>query len=182
MTKLYLDASEYQRDIWRLAATVRKDAWKPDYLVGMWRGGTPPAIAVHEFLKVTGWNVRHAPLKCSSYDGIGKNDGGVTFFSSEAIFGRFRPGDKVLFVDDVFDTGKTAEAVVERMASTGAEHRFACVYWKSVKNLTSLRPDYFVRDIGGDWLVFPHEIEGLSPDELREKDPFLADLTVACAF
>ena len=182
MKKLYLDASEYQRDIWRLAAAVRKSGWKPDYLVGMWRGGTPPAIGVHEFLKVSGWKILHAPLKCASYDGIGKNDGGVTFFCGEAIFGRFRPGDKVLFVDDVFDTGKTAEAVVAKMASTGAEHRFACVYWKAVKNQTSLKPDYFVRDIGGDWLVFPHEMDGLSPEELREKDPFLADLTVACAF
>ena len=44
MKKLYLDASEYQRDIWRLAAAVRKSGWKPDYLVGMWRGGTPPAM------------------------------------------------------------------------------------------------------------------------------------------
>ena len=177
MKKLYLDASEYQRDIWRLAAAVRKSSWKPDYLVGMWRGGTPPAIAVHEFLKVTGWtDVRHAPLKCASYDGIGKNDGVVSFFCGEAIFGKFRPGDKVLFVDDVFDTGKTAVAVATRMAETGAEHRLACVYWKPEKNRTALKPDYFVRDVGGDWLVFPHEIDGLSPVELGEKDPLLADL------
>ena len=176
MKKLYLDASDYQRDIWRLAAAVRNGGWKPDFLVGMWRGGTPPAIAVHEFLKVTGWNVRHAPLKCASYDGIGKNDGGVSFFNGETIFGHFHSGDRVLFVDDVFDTGKTAEAVALAMAATGAECRFACVYWKPEKNMTSLKPDYFVRDVGGDWLVFPHEMEGLSPDELREKDPVLADL------
>jgi len=176
MKKLYLQASDYQRDIWRLAAAIRNSGWRPDFLVGMWRGGTPAAISVHEFLKVTGWSVRHAPLKCASYDGIGSNEGEVRFFGGEKIFGAFRPGDKVLFVDDVFDTGKTAVAIAEQMKATGAEHRFACVYWKPLKNKTSLRPDYFVRDVGGDWLVFPHEIEGLSPDEIREKDPLLAEL------
>ena len=122
MKKIYLQASDYQRDIWRLAAAVRMGGWKPDFLVGLWRGGTPAAISVHEFLKVTGWSVRHAPLKCSSYDGIGSNEGEVRFFGGEAIFGAFRPGDKVLFVDDVFDTGKTAEAVAQVIADTGAEY------------------------------------------------------------
>jgi hypothetical protein len=65
------------------------------------------------------------------------------------------------------------------MSATKAEHRFACVYWKPAKNRTSLKPDYFVRDVGGDWLVFPHEMEGLSPDELGEKDPVLAELVSA---
>ncbi|MBQ4417236.1 MAG: alcohol dehydrogenase catalytic domain-containing protein, partial [Butyrivibrio sp.] len=45
----------------------------------------------------------------------------------------FKPGDKVLVVDDVFDTGKTAAAVKQRIESTGAEMRMACVYWKPEK-------------------------------------------------
>ena len=88
----------------------------------------------------------------------------------------FRAGDKVLFVDDVFDTGKTAQAVHDRMLSVGADSRIACVYWKPAKNQTSLTPDFIAKDIGGDWIVFPHEIEGLSPAEVREKDALLADL------
>ena len=174
--KKYLSANDYQRDMWRLAAAVRRSGWKPDFLVGLWRGGAPPAIAVHEFFRATGWNVEHLPLKCWSYTGIGRNDGQVAFLLGEAVFGMFRPGDKVLFVDDVFDTGKTAAAVMDRMAGTGAEARIACVYWKPEKNTTSIKPDYFTRDIGSDWVVFPHEIEGLTPDEVREKDSELAEL------
>ena len=52
----------------------------------------------------------------------------------------------------------------------------ACVYWKPEKNVTSLQPDYFTRDVGREWIVFPHEIEGLTPDEIRTKDPLLAEL------
>ena len=174
MEKHYLSADDYLRDQWRLAELVRGGGWRPDFLVGLWRGGAPVAIAVHEFLKCTGWDVRHIPLKCASYTGIGQNEGKVVFTFGDEIFGLFRAGDKVLFIDDVFDTGKTAAAVMDRMHKVGADAKIACVYWKPEKNRTDLKPDYFVKDVGNDWIVFPHEIEGLSPAEVRVKDPALA--------
>ena len=174
--KHYLTANEYHQDTWKLAAEVRMSGWKPDILIALWRGGAPVGISVHEFFKVTGWNVQHIPLKSVSYTGIGENKGGVVFTHGDLIFGMLRPGDKVLVVDDVFDTGKTAAAVKQRIESTGAEMRMACVYWKPEKNQTELKPDYFVRDVGLDWIVFPHEIEGLTDEEIVEKDPVLADL------
>lgn len=174
--KHYLTADEYLRDSWRLAAAVKASGWQPDILIALWRGGAPVGVALHEFFKVTGWNIRHLPLKCASYTGIGENAGAVEFTHGDIVFGMLREGDKVLVVDDVFDTGKTAEAVKARIEATGAEMRMACVYWKPQKNQTDLKPDYFVRDVGLDWIVFPHEIEGLSPDEIRTKDPVLAEL------
>ena len=177
--KHYLSANDFLRDVWRLAASIRKSAWKPDFLVALWRGGTPPGIAIHEFLKVSGWDsIRHLPLKCSSYTGIGENAGEVRFTCAEPVFGMLRKGDRVLVVDDVFDTGKTAAAVKDRLDAIGVDFRMACVYWKPAKNQTTLRPDYFAKDVGNDWIVFPHEIEGLTKDEIRAKDPLLADLLV----
>lgn len=176
MKKTYLSADGYLNDIWRLAAALRGSGWRPDRLIGLWRGGAPAAIAVHEFFKASGWNVAHMPLKCSSYTGIGQNEGEVEFFGGEAVFGGIRPGEKVLVVDDVFDTGKTAVAILSKLADLGVEMRLACVYWKSQANQTDLAPDYFVRDVGCDWIVFPHEIEGLSGEEVSEKDGFLAGL------
>ena len=176
IAKKYLDAQEYLHDQWRLAAAIRGGGWRPDWLVGLWRGGAPAAIAVHEFLKASGWSVRHVPLKCASYCGIGHNEGDVVFTLGEEVFGMFGKGEKVLFVDDIFDTGKTAEALVARMSAGAAEMKFACVYWKTAKNQTDLKPDFFARDVGDDWLVFPHEIDGLSADEVQEKSPFLAGL------
>ena len=126
MDKHYLSANQYQSDMWRLASVIRKSGWKPDFLVGLWRGGAPVAIAVHEYFRATGWNVQHIPLKCWSYTGIGANSNKVDFLLGDAIFGMFRAGDKVLFVDDVFDTGKTAAAVMDQMRGIGAEARIAC--------------------------------------------------------
>lgn len=175
--KHYLKADDFLRDVWRLAAQVRRSAWKPDCLIALWRGGTPPGIAIHEFFKVSGWgDVGHLPLKCSSYSGIGENGGGVSFSCAEPVFDMLRKGERVLVVDDVFDTGKTAEAVKAKLESLGVEMRMACVYWKPEKNQTALRPDYCAKDVGSEWIVFPHEIDGLSRDEVRAKDPLLAEL------
>jgi hypoxanthine phosphoribosyltransferase len=174
--KHYLSADEYLRDSWRLAADVRKSGWKPDILIALWRGGAAVGVSLHEYFKVSGWDVRHIPLKCASYSGIGENAGEVVFTLGEEIFGMLRPGDKVLVVDDVFDTGKTAKAVKEQIGATGAEMRLACVYWKPGKNTTDLKPDYFYRDVGNEWIVFPHEIEGLTKEEIAVKDPLLSSL------
>jgi hypothetical protein len=53
--------------------------------------------------------------------------------------------------------------------------RFACVYWKPEKNVTSFTPDFFVKKLD-QWIVYPHEIEGLTPEEVTVKDPVLAEL------
>ena len=159
--KKYLSADEYLRDTWKLAAAVRKSEWKPDILIALWRGGAAVGVALHEYFKVSGWSVQPA---------------GVEFTHGDLVFGLLRPGDRVLVVDDVFDTGKTARAVKERIDAKGAEMRLACVYWKPEKNITNLKPDYFVKDVGLDWIVFPHEIEGLTKEEIAVKDPLLSSL------
>ena len=174
--KHYINATEFLHDSWNLAAMIRRSGWRPDFLVGLWRGGAPVAVAIHEFFAATDWRVQHVPLKCASYTGIGENAGEVVFTHGEIVFGQFRKGDKVLVIDDVFDTGKTAAAVRRKMESVGVEMRLACVYWKPQKNTTSLKPDYFVKDVGSEWIVFPHEIDGLTPAEIAEKDPALTSL------
>ena len=93
--KHYLSADEYLRDSWRLAADVRKSGWKPDILIALWRGGAAVGVSLHEYFKVSGWDVRHIPLKCASYSGIGENAGEVVFTLGEEIFGMLRPGDRV---------------------------------------------------------------------------------------
>jgi len=174
--KYYLSANEFLHDSWKLAADIRKSGWRPDFLIALWRGGAPVGVAVHEYLKVSGWPVEHLPLKCASYTGIGRNEGEVEFTCGDAVFGILKKGDRVLVVDDVFDTGKTAAAVKTRLDAVGVEMRMACVYWKPAKNQTNMRPDYFTKDVGLGWIVFPHEIEGLSPSEVAEKDPVLTGL------
>lgn len=174
--KSYLSANEFLSDVWRLAAGIVGSGWRPDLLVALWRGGAPVGVGVHEFMKSVGWDVRHIAVKCSSYSGIGENCGDVSFECCEEVLGSIREGERVLVVDDVFDTGKTAAAVKRRLEAAGAQMRIATVYWKPGNNVTDLKPDYFVKSCSDGWIVFPHEIEGLSEEEIARKDPELAAL------
>lgn len=172
MDKIYLDANDYLDDSFRLARQIFDGGWKPDVLLALWRGGAPVGVSVHEFLGYKGWKLRHCSVKCSSYTGIAAKESAVTFDCADEFFASLRPGEKVLVIDDIFDTGHTAAAVGERLGVLGIEFRFAAVYWKPSQNLTSLRPDYYVNAVDR-WIVFPHEMDGLTEAELKEKNPLL---------
>ena len=173
--KVYLDAQTFLRDGWRLARQILDSGWRPDVLLALWRGGAAVGAAVHEFLKVKGLSLRHMPLKCASYTGIGQSQSEVVFSHAEPVFNALEPGMKVLVVDDVFDTGRTAAALRVKLAERQCDAKIACVYWKPGKNVTDGEPDFHVRELD-DWIVFPHEIEGLTPEEIARKDPELAAL------
>jgi hypoxanthine phosphoribosyltransferase len=161
--------------MWRLARQILDSGWRPDVLLALWRGGVQAGVTVHEFLKVMGISVRHMPIKCSSYTGIAQSNAEVKFEHSESVLESLGPGTRVLVVDDVFDTGRTAAAVHERLEQRDCDMKMACVYWKPEKNVTRYLPDFHVRTIDR-WIVFPHEIEGLTLDEVMEKDEVLAAL------
>lgn len=176
MQKTFLSADEFLRDSWRLAAKITSSEWKPDKLLALWRGGAFAGMAVHEFFKVKGWEIAHLPMKCKSYSGIGENAGEVVFTLGREIFGRIKAGEKILVIDDVFDTGKTAKAIKTKLEGIGAEPRIATVYFKPNKNQTDIKPDYYTKELGDNWIVFPHELEDLSAEELEAKDPALKEL------
>lgn len=174
MNKRFLSADPFQRDCARLAKLVFDDtAWQPDFILALWRGGAQPGVIISEVFAFLGRPLPHAIVKCASYaPGIGNRTDSVVFQGADAILDSLA-GKRVLVVDDVFDTGKTAEATLARLRH--ADARIATVYWKPTASLVPFQPDYYVRETA-DWIVFPHELVGLTPDELRVKDPELADI------
>jgi len=173
--KLYISANDYLRDCFRLARMVLDSGWLPDDLIVLWRGGAPVGVGVHEFLHYHGLRPRHRVLKCQSYTGIGTRDRTVTFDSEKDLFRSLHAGSRVLVIDDVFDTGNTARAVFERLRPCDVEARLATVYWKPDANQTDLKPDYYVHEIDR-WIVFPHELDGLTLDEVKQKDAVIFGL------
>ena len=91
------------------------------------------------------------------------------------LVSRLSADDELLLVDDVFDSGRSLEAVIKELKQRCRRNwpeksRIATVYYKSSRNRSTLVPDYYVLDTD-KWLVFPHELIGLSPEEILEHKP-----------
>lgn len=163
---VFLSADEFQEDCWTLAEKLYASGWRPDYLLGLWRGGAWPCVSVDECFRTKGWKTDCIPLKCWSYSGVNSNEGELKFFLEKEVFSCLQPGKRVLVIDDVFDTGKTAAEVLKRLKERGLEARFASVYFKPEKNQTSIKPDYYVKELGNDWIAFPTEYEFVRPTQV----------------
>ena len=46
---------------------------------------------------------------------------------------------------------------------------------KPTKNKTDRKPDFYLHETD-EWLVFPHELDGLTIDEIKENKPAVKDL------
>ena len=106
--------------------------------------------------------------------------GAVAVHSLNYIIKKICHDDRVLIVDDVFDTGNTIAAVVDEISSrargnTPSDIRIAVPWFKPSRNETNLIPDYFLRETA-EWLVFPHELDALTPEELRKHRPEIAKI------
>lgn len=172
--KRYVGAEELLLDSFRLGKMIYASGYHPDFLIGIWRGGTPVGIVVQDYFMFKDLKLFHTAIKTESYTGVGvagKVD--VNGLGHVLDMLNARPGPaKILLVDDVFDTGKTMEKVLLLLKErTRLEHevRIATVFYKPKRNKTGTLPDYYLHEADG-WVVFPHEIAGLTDGELREKN------------
>ena len=52
MDKLFIQPAELLEDSFKLAWQVYESGYRPNYIIGVWRGGSPIGIAVQEFLSI----------------------------------------------------------------------------------------------------------------------------------
>ncbi|MEX2367065.1 MAG: hypothetical protein WD601_10695, partial [Pseudohongiellaceae bacterium] len=135
-------------------------------------------IAVQEVLEFAGCNSNHIAIRTASYFSIGERTR-VSVYGLDFLSGNLATSDKLLIVDDVYDTGLSLAQVIDEMqliyGSDMPEFRIATPYFKPANNLTSRQPDYYLHATD-NWLVFPHELIGLSRQEINEEKPGIAGL------
>ncbi|MGK2913678.1 MAG: phosphoribosyltransferase [Porticoccaceae bacterium] len=174
--KFYISAQDLLDDAFELGLRVFDSGFEPDLIVGVWRGGTPVAIAVHEILACLGVNADHIAVRTSLYRGVGHRNRRVEIQGLDYVIDRLiDDGERIrrlLIVDDVFDTGLSLQRLVADLKVGGGDSlpdiRIAVPWAKPANYLTELRPDYVLHETSA-WLVFPHELCGLSRQELLAK-------------
>jgi hypothetical protein len=132
-----------------LAEKIRKNNFKPDIIVGVSRGGWPPARVMSDLLD----NPNLANVRAEFYLGVAETKGEPTLTQPVSMT---IAGKKVLVVDEVADTGKSLKLVKEHVIEKGAtEVKIATIYYKP---WSIVKPDYYERETS-KWIVFPWEIK-----------------------
>lgn len=146
----YIGFHDFLTDVRALMAAVRAGGWMPDYIVGLGRGGLGPALFVSHGLNLPMLSVDHSSRLFGFADELLGKLAGLT-----------GEGRKLLFLDDINDSGKTLSYVRTTLGQHGAVEanvRYA-VLINNIRSLT--RVDYWSREIDRnrqkDWFVFPWE-------------------------
>jgi hypoxanthine phosphoribosyltransferase len=173
--KQYITAQGLLEDSFRLGLQVLRSGFKPDFIVGIWRGGTPVGIAVQELLENQGLRSDHIAIRTSSYEGIEQRRRRILVHGLNYIVQNASAEHCLLIVDDVYDTGLSIQAIIDSLAArsrrnTPHDIRVATVYFKPGNNRTRRRPDYYIHETD-KWLVFPHELNGLTVEEIARHKP-----------
>jgi len=180
MSKYYISANELLLDSYKLGIKIFDSGFRPDFIVGVWRGGTPVGIAVQEVLEYLGSPSDHIAIRTSSYFGIGKQNKKVKVHGLDYIIQNINYEDQLLLVDDVFDSGSSIQAIVDTLheksrRNTPKDIRIATPWYKPNNNKTDRVPDYFLHETD-EWLVFPHELHDLTEEEIFENKPGVKEL------
>lgn len=177
VNKIYIPAQQLLEDSFTLAAKIFASGFKPTFIIAIWRGGTPIGIAVQELFAYCGLKTDHIAIRTSSYSGIDGRSTEIRIHGMNYVIKNVRDEDRMLIVDDVFDTGHTIDAVINHIRdkarlNTPHEIRVAVPYYKPTRNQTERIPDYYLYETE-DWLKYPHSLEGLSVEEVAENRPVL---------
>ena len=179
MAKKFVAADDLLKDSFRLAASIAEAGFEPDFLVGLWRGGSAVGIAVQEGLDFLGIKTDHIGIR-TSYRGVASYDEMVSKADSIRVHGlqylleNLCSHHSMLIVDDVYSTGSSVQAVIDQLTRKTRRNlphdiRIATVWYRPSER-TIREPDFYVHETS-DWLVLPYELSGMSIDELRENRP-----------
>jgi len=184
MNERFIAADDLLRDSFQLAANIYEAGYRPDFLVGLWRGGSAVGIAVQEGLDYFGVPTDHIAIR-TSYSGARGYSQMVSAADSIRVHGlqylleNLCSHHKLLIIDDVYSSGSSVNAVIKQLAlktrrNLPKDIRIGTVWFRPTEK-TLRTPDYFVHETD-DWLVLPYELSGFSIAELAENRPELAGL------
>jgi len=194
MRKEFLPYQVVRNNAIRLARRAWQEGFVPDVIYVSLRGGAYMGNVISEFFKLVRRGDRpsyYAAVVARSYRDIGEQDRvKVDGWTYDPAY--LRTGDKVMLVDDIFDSGRTINHLVEIIMDMGiprGDVKVAVHDYKVRRYLDRqlpVQPDLWCRrhELAGPeddfWIHYlSHELVGLTDEEKREHyfrdDPELAE-------
>jgi hypoxanthine phosphoribosyltransferase len=183
--KRFIGEQELLEDSYRLARKIYRSGFRPDFIVGVWRGGSTVGIYVQECLQYLGVETDHIAVR-TSYRGRDdylrqlRQGSEMRAHGLQYLFENLNADDSLLIVDDVYSTGRNVNAIVNRLRQTNKRNmpedvRIAAPYFRTAPGESAAAPDYFLQQTG-EWLVLPYELSGISRSEIETHKPWILPL------
>ena len=173
MKKIYYSWQEIEAQTQEILRQLQRDAWRPDYVVGLTRGGLVPATLISQYLEV--------PMECLKVSLRDSEHGPESnLWMAEDAFGHVMHDPmcssngrkKILIVDDINDSGATLNWIKNDWPSgcLPNDKRWEEVWGNNVRVATlvdneasksELKISYSAVDLNkaeeDAWIVFPWE-------------------------
>ncbi|WCT73717.1 phosphoribosyltransferase family protein [Sphingomonas naphthae] len=146
----YIPYEDFVADVKAIGAAVRAGDWTPDFVVGIGRGGLVPGAYLSHSTGISMLSVDHSSK--------------VYGFADELLVKlahQTAEGERILFVDDINDSGSTIAYLLDAIRAHGGDMANArvAVLINNVRSKATV--DYWSREIDRsvtkDWFVFPWE-------------------------
>jgi hypoxanthine phosphoribosyltransferase len=194
MKKEFLQFDIVRDNALKLAHHIYSEGFIPDVIYVSLRGGAYLGNVISEYFKIVHKGQRpvyYAAVVARSYTDVAlaekvQVDGWT--YSPEYL----RVGDRVLLVDDIFDTGRTINHLAQIILDKGIPRKDLKIavhdykYFSDKPEQLSFQPDYWCKKHEmsihdeSTWIHYmSHELSGLTKDELEEhyykRDPQLRE-------
>ncbi len=181
-SKEFIKTETVQRNGLLIAEQIYKDGFVPTVIFVILRGGALLGNVISEYFKLSTSSSSppiYAAVVAHSYVGTSAQEEIIIegwTFSPE----RIRKHDKIIFIDDIFDSGKTINKLVSVLIENGAtrENIKMVVHDYKIREFVKTKleffPDYYARKLQladpsqDNWIHYlSHEIDGLSKEEIN---------------
>jgi xanthine phosphoribosyltransferase len=149
----YIPYEDFLADLDAVAAKIEGDPWRPDFIVGIGRGGLVPAAYLSHRLDIAMLSVD-----------VSSGEAGFADELLVKLAAKMRAGERILIIDDINDSGGTIaflRAALAEQSGGGGEQVRVAVLLNNVRSRAQV--DYWSRTIDRDedkrWFVFPWEAQ-----------------------
>ncbi|MDR2900749.1 MAG: phosphoribosyltransferase [Treponema sp.] len=196
MNKEFLPYDIVRNNALKMAHRIASEGFIPDVIYVSLRGGAYLGNVISEYFKIIRAGERpvyYAAVVARSYTGVAAAEEKIMVEGWTYSPEHLRIGDKVLLVDDIFDSGKTINHLAEIILEKGIPRKDLKVavhdykYFFDKETQLPIQADYWCRKHEmsikdeNSWIHYlSHELVGLTKDELEthyyKNDPELEEI------
>ncbi len=182
MKKEFISFDTVRNNAIKLAARIHREFGVPDIIYVSLRGGAAMGNVISEYFQLCSPDkkVLYAAVVAKSYNDIFVADPKVTVEGWTRSPDSLSPGDKILLVDDIFDTGRTVNHLVRLLVDQGINRADIAVAVHDYKlrsydhQTLTFHPDFYCRrhviprPEDDFWIHYlSHELKSLTGEEVE---------------